>query len=70
MKRRAFIKGGAALTIGIFLGPGCLGPRAKLEKLGGGGLVLKPNAYVRLFADGRIVLVLAPTEMGVHRGRH
>lgn len=70
MNRRQFLAGSAlgvagALGIGVFVLPASDGPRVVIDRFDDNSLVvLKPNAWIRLFSDNRIVLVLARNEMG------
>ena len=70
MNRRQFLAGSAlgltgALGIGVFILPASDGPRVVIDRFDDNTLVvLKPNAWIRLFSDNRIVLVLARNEMG------
>ena len=70
MNRRQFLAGSAlgvagALGIGVFVLPALDGHRVVIDRFDDGSLVvLKPNAWIRLYSDNRIVLVLARNEMG------
>ena len=70
MNRRQFLAGSAlgvagALGIGVFVVPALDGHRVVIGRIDDSSLVvLKPNAWIRLYSDNRIVLVLARNEMG------